>query len=603
MKVLQNRYLVKDNQGKVIENPTEMFWRVAKNLAKAEEKRGAGHLEVLNTANEFYDLMTSLKFLPNAPTLYNAGTQMQQLSACFVLPIEDSIESIYDALKYQAIIHASGGGTGFSFSKLRPRGSMVQSTKGIASGPISFLKVFNASTEEIKQGGKRRGANMGILRVDHPDILEFIQCKTKDGNITNFNISVAITDSFMKAVKEDKEYDLIDPNTKKVVDTKRAKEVWDELIESAWVGGDPGVIFFDTVNKENPTPEVGEIESTNPCGEVPLLPYESCNLGSLVLPKYLKEKEIQWNELEKDIRTAVQLLDNVIDMNKYPIPHIEQATRFGNRKIGLGVMGWAELLYQLEIPYNSEEAISLANDLMKFIKTCADSKSKELAEKIAPYANYHRKKEGDPNRYRNATRLSIAPTGEISMIAETSAGIEPVFSLCYIKRVMDGKELLYTNDTFKRVAIEKGFYSEELMRKVANASTIQHMEEIPEEVKKVFVVAHDISPYWHTRMQAAFQEHVDLAVSKTVNFPNDATVKDVEEVYKLAYDLGCKGVTIYRDGSRSEQVLNLTKTSEEGNIVTNEPIKDSLCETCNGKLVMQEGCATCPNCSTSLCTV
>ena len=290
-------------------------------------------------------------------------------------------------------------------------------------------------------------------------------------------------------------------------------------------------------------------------------------------------------------------------MNKYPIPHIEQATRFGNRKIGLGVMGWAELLYQLEIPYNSEEAIKLADDLMKFIKTCADSKSKELAEKIAPYANYHRKKEGDPNRYRNATRLSIAPTGEISMIAETSAGIEPVFSLCYIKRVMDGKELLYTNDTFKRVAIEKGFYSEELMRKVANASTIQHMEEIPEEVKKVFVVAHDISPYWHTRMQAAFQEHVDLAVSKTVNFPNDATVKDVEEVYKLAYDLGCKGVTIYRDGSRSEQVLNLTKTSEEGNIVTNEPIKDSLCETCNGKLVMQEGCATCPNCSTSLCTV
>ncbi len=563
IKVLEHRYLLKDKDGKVVETPSQLFRRVAKAIAKADilyDKEA----DVKKTEEEFFEMIKNLEFLPNSPTLMNAGTELGQLSACFVLPIDDDLNSIFDAVKYTAKIHQSGGGTGFSFSRLRPNGDFVKSTHGVASGPLSFMKVFNVATEVIKQGGKRRGANMGVLRIDHPDILDFVVAKEKEGELNNFNISVAVTKKFMEAVKNNTEYELLNPRTKEVIKKLNARHVFTLITTLAWKSGDPGIIFIDRINEENPTPEVGEIESTNPCGEQPLLPYESCNLGSINLSKMVRELnggyEIDWEKLRNTVRKAVHFLDNVIDLNKYPLPQIEQMTK-ANRKIGLGVMGFADVLIKLGVPYNSEDAVVIADELMHFINVEAGKMSEELAEKRGVFPNWEKsifKKKGI--KRRNATVTTIAPTGTISIIAGCSSGIEPLFAISYIrKHILGGEEMLEVNPLFEEVARKRGFYSTELMEKIAKSGSVQHIDEIPDDVKKVFVTAHDITPEWHVMMQGVFQKHTENAVSKTVNFPNSASVEDVEKVYMLAYELGCKGVTIYRDGSKSAQVLNIQK--------------------------------------------
>lgn len=620
--VLQKRYLRKDEHGHVAETPEEMFKRVANNIAYADQLYKTLYNQNVNveeTAREFYDMLSRLEFLPNSPTLMNAGRDLQQLSACFVLPVDDDMGSIFDAIKNTALIHQSGGGTGFSFSRIRPAGDLVKSTGGVASGPISFMRVFNAATEVIKQGGTRRGANMGILRVDHPDIIEFITCKENNTELNNFNISVGVTETFMKAVEKDQEYELINPRNKLPVRRLPAREVFNLMTSMAWKNGDPGIVFIDRMNRDNPTPALGEIESTNPCGEQPLLPNESCNLGSINLAKMIgTDRQVDWKKLERTTRSAVHFLDNVIDMNRAPLPEIERMIET-NRKIGLGVMGLADLFIQLEIPYNSAEAVKLAERLMKTINDVAADASTGLAEIRGAFPSYPQSIYANSGKkMRNATRTTIAPTGTISIIASASSGVEPLFAISYIrKNILDsGDELIEVNPFFEKVAKERGFYSEELMRRIAEHGTIQDITEIPEDVRKVFVTAHDISPEEHIRMQAAFQKYTDNAVSKTVNFPHDATIEDVEKVYLLAYKTGCKGVTIYRDRSRETQVLNighvaapLPAAAGVGNqsvkqeVALGEIVDKTKCPECSAKMEIKEGCKTCPSCGFSACSI
>jgi len=562
LKVLESRYLRKDEEGKVIEKPLEMFKRVSGFIIKAEDKYNLTKEKKEELERSFLQIMVDLDFLPNSPTFSGAGTDLGQLSACFVLPVGDSMEDIFEAIKQTALIHKSGGGTGFSFSRLRPSKDIVKTTNGLASGPLSFMRVFDVATDTIKQGGTRRGANMGILRVDHPDILAFINAKEDNDKLNNFNLSVAITDKFMEALERDEEYDLVNPHDGKVASKMKAKDVWDKIVEHAWKNGDPGVIFIDVINKYNPTPHIGKIESTNPCGEQPLLPYESCNLGSLNLSSFLKEGQVDFARLGDVVKVATRFLDDVIDMNKYPVKEIAEMSR-GNRKIGLGVMGWADILLQLNIAYNSQAAIDLAEKVMKFIRDTADQASIALAKEKGVFPNFEGSIFDTPESegIRNATRTTIAPTGTLSIIAACSSGIEPLFALAYTRKSHIGKkgddwvELIEANPYFEQVAKEKGFYSKELMEKIAEHGSIKDLTEIPDEVKKLFVTSHDISPQWHIRMQAAFQKYVDNAVSKTINFPNKATKEEVSKAYLLAYETGCKGITIYRDGSRDVQVL------------------------------------------------
>lgn len=563
--VLERRYLTKDESGGLIETPDGMLRRVAKAVAAAEEKF-SGDKDLQAVEEEFYAVMDKLLFMPNSPTLMNAGKALGQLSACFVLPVGDSMEEIFDAVRNAALIHKSGGGTGFSFSRLRQAGSSVNSTGGVASGPISFMKVFNAATEAVKQGGTRRGANMGILRIDHPDILDFIQCKAKDGEITNFNISVGLTERFMQAAEKGEGYALINPATGAEAGKLNAGEVFDLIVRMAWSNGEPGIVFLDRMNRDNCVPHLGEIESTNPCGEQPLLPYESCNLGSINLSRMLRDgaqgQEIDYVLLGHTVDTAVHFLDNVIEVNRYPLPQIEKQT-LATRKIGLGVMGFADMLYHLGIPYNSEAGIETANEVMGFINSRAHEASTALAEQRGPFPEFAASTLDQNVPLRNATCTTIAPTGTISIICGASSGVEPLFALSFVRNVMDNDELPQVDPTFEALAKREGFYSEALMRRIAQEGGIQHIAEIPEDVRHVFVTAHDISPQYHIRMQSAFQRHTDNAVSKTVNFGHEATVEEVREVYMLAYKLGCKGVTIYRDGSRDDQVLYVGAKKEE----------------------------------------
>jgi ribonucleoside-diphosphate reductase alpha chain len=585
--VLQRRYLSKDREGNVLEDPEGMFRRVARNLSQADLNYGATEAERQATEDEFYDVMRRLEFLPNSPTLMNAGRELQQLSACFVLPVEDSLDSIFSKVKETALIHKSGGGTGFAFSRLRPEGDVVGSTGGVASGPVSFINAFDAATDVVKQGGTRRGANMGILNVTHPDILKFIRSKEDGTRLINFNISVALTEEFMERVKNDQDYDLINPRTGEVTGQLNAREVFNLIVEMAWKTGDPGIVFLDRINRDNPNPQLGQIESTNPCGEQPLLPYESCNLGSINLARMVHYTDddvvIDWDRLARVIRTSVHLLDNVIDMNNYPIKEIADMSR-NTRRIGVGVMGWSDLLVELGIRYDSEEALKLGEEVMRRIQEGTYQASGELAEQRGAFpawegSVYHQPgpdapiESGGVRLMRNSAPVTIAPTGTISIIAGASSGIEPLFALSYVRNVMDRTRLVEANPYFEAVARHEGFYSPELVERLAESGSLEELD-VPQWVKEVFRVSHDIEPEWHVRMQAAFQKHTDNSVSKTINFAYDATIADIASAYMLAYETGCKGITVYRDGSKADQVLSTGDTGKhalsgvEGHMVT-----------------------------------
>lgn len=568
--VLESRYLLKDESGKIIETPDQMFKRVSKAVAEADKKYKENPKK---SYEDFYDMLSHLEFLPNSPTLFNAGAPLKQLSACFVLPIEDSLESIFTAVKNTALIEQSGGGVGFSFSKLRPKGDIVRSTKGVASGPVSFMKVFDVTTDVLKAGGKRRGAMMGVLNYNHPDIIEFVTAKSDGKTLSNFNISVAVNDRFFEILEKNGNIDLVNPRTKSVVGKIKAKNLWKAIGDNAWKTGDPGLLFIDEINRKNPTKNIGEIESSNPCGEQILHPNESCNLGSINLTRMLDGKEINWDKLRETVRRAVHFLDNVIDVNVFPIKEIEKMTK-SNRRIGLGVMGFADMLYMMEIPYNSEKAIKIGESLMKFIEEEGLKASIELGLKRGSFPNFKGSMwDGKYKAMRNATVTTIAPTGTISIIAGVSSGIEPIFALSFVRNVLDGKKLLETNSIFEKHAKENGFYSTKLMMEIAKKGSIKNIN-IPKKFKEVFVTALDIEPIWHVRMQAAFQKHTDNAVSKTVNLPELAKREDVLKIYELAHKLGCKGITVYRYGSKGEQVLNLA-----GEFITAEADYSGGCPT------------------------
>lgn len=638
IRVLEKRYLKRDKDGKCIETPDDMFRRVSDTIAAADFEYGKSDAQVKELSEKFYNVITGRYFMPNSPTLMNAGRELGQLSACFVLPVEDSLEGIFETIKNTALIHQSGGGTGFSFSRLRPKNSVVRSTMGVSSGPVSFMEVFNAATEAVKQGGTRRGANMGILRVDHPDIIDFINCKSDNNKLNNFNISVALTDKFMQAYLSGGDYDLINPQNGEVSRSISARKIFDMIVDGAWRNGEPGIIFIDKMNADNPTPLVGEIESTNPCGEVPLLPYEACNLGSINLGLMVKDGAIDWELLEQTTRIAMRFLDNVITVNNYPLPQIGELVQ-NNRKIGLGVMGWAYMLMKLGISYRSEEGIKLAAQVMEFIDYVSKTESVELAKERGCFNNFkgsvydgenylYNKFRGKSagkitdgmwaeldskiKKYglRNATTTCIAPTGTISMIASASGGIEPLFGLVFSRLIMDGTEMLEVNPIFKEFMITNGLYSESLMSKIASEGTIAHVDNISDEIKNIFVAAHDISPYWHVKMQAAFQLHTDNAVSKTVNFVEEATQEDIKETYILAYKNNLKGITVYRNNSRQFQPMNLenkeakstnsTQASEDYNPTGD--VKIVKCPECGTEIQMAEGCFICPNCGYSGCS-
>lgn len=557
LKVLERRYLLKDELGKIIETPQEMFRRVASFIAHVDLLYDK-NTDVDRLEEDFYHLMANLEFLPNSPTLMNAGTSMNQLSACFVLPVPDSVEGIFNTLKYMALIHKSGGGVGFSFSNLRPQGDVVRSTKGIASGPLSFMRIFDVATEVIKQGGRRRGANMAIMNVNHPDVLDFIKAKEMEGPLSNFNLSVGVDDQFMQAVKEGETYDLVNPRNQEVVKSLSAREVFDFMVEMAWKSGDPGIIFLDQINHTHPVSHLGRINATNPCGEQPLLDYESCNLGSVNLARMVKDGKFLWDKLDFVVKTAVHFLDNVIDANLFPLKEIETQS-LKTRKLGLGVMGFAEMLIMMGIPYNTPKALEWARRIMRFISKNSREASAELGRKRGSFpafkgSKWHR--EGF-NAMRNATTTTIAPAGTLSIIAGVSSGIEPLFAVCYIREVMEGTQLLEVNGLFEKIAREKGFYTPELMMKIARRHSLQGLNEIPPDIKNLFVTAHQMDPQWHVEIQAAFQEFVDNGVSKTVNLPGEAPPQDVKAVFILAHQLKCKGITVYRYGSREKQVLNI----------------------------------------------
>ncbi len=641
--VLAARYLLKDETLKIVETPKQLFDRVSRAISSSEKAYNKSQEQVDAIAKDFFDAMSTFRFMPNSPTLMNAGVPKGQLSACFVVPVGDSIVEIFDAVKYAALIHKTGGGTGFSFSRLRPHNDVVRGSSGVASGPISFMKVFDFATEQVKQGGKRRGANMGVLRVDHPDILDFIMLKETEGMLKNFNISVAITDEFMKALQENKDYNLINPKNQKIVGRLNARAVWNLIVTMAWKTGDPGLIFLDRINASfaNPVPAYGPVESTNPCGEQPLYPFDACNLGSINLAMMVKQTdhhfEVDWDELKRITRLGVRFLDDVIDANDYPIKEISDVVR-AIRRIGLGVMGWADMLIKLGIRYNSNEALLLAEQVMSFISEQGRKMSHELAEERGPFPAFK-----DSIWYklgykplRNSTVTTIAPTGTISIIAGgTSQGIEPIFSVVYMRNVHEslGYNLIEVNNEFERRSLENGYYSEELMKSLAGKVSIQDAEAVPAEERKLFMTAYDIGPEWHVKMQAAFQKYVDNAVSKTINFPSWATPQDIETAYRLSYQLGCKGITVYRDSSKNVQVLQAVdkdkqqqiesftdirkkhmEQKEEAKGMTVAAIREgagsyvmssksnATCPDCGAEMVASEGCFTCTKCGHSECS-